>query len=195
MLARVQVPAELSERLLLDQASAGSEDLRQQIAATLASVAKLLQASKLEEAVQLLQMQPGAVLRSSRVQMALAAIQEERHQAVFRTVGRAFALLESDLPAGQALIAKAAAACSDPSFGAAIADAFRSRGQTFADQAVEAVIRASKVLLRDRDRDAAEKLLLTVSRAVAYASPEMRLDWERLRKKASATTLLSRLRA
>jgi serine/threonine-protein kinase len=182
-------------RMLLDQASAGNEDLRRQIGATLASAANLVQAGKLDEAVQLLQMQPRPVQRSVRVQGALAAIEDQRYQAVFRTIGRAYAVLGTDLRAGEALIRQAAAASADPAFCASVADSFVSRRRDFADRAVAEVVQKCKTLLREKDREGAERMLMTVSRAIPYASSQVRSEWDRVQKKTSATTLISRLRS
>jgi hypothetical protein len=179
-------------RMMLDQATAGTEELRRQIEGKLSSASNLLQAGKLDEAVQLLQMQPRAVLRSSRVQATLAAMEDERHQAVFRTIGRAYALLQADLPAGAALVRQAAAASPDPSFSSPVADSYRSRGQEFADRAVAAVVQKCKTLLQDRDKEGAEKLLQSVTRTLPFASSQARLEWDRALKKTSATSVFRR---
>jgi serine/threonine-protein kinase len=181
-------------RMLLDQATVAGEGLRRQIATTLASAANLLQAGKHDEAIQLLQIQPPPVLRSVRVQAAMSAIEDERHQAVFRTIGRAYAVLETDLPAGQALIRQAAAAAADPAACSSVTQSFVVRGRVFADRAVAEVVERSKTLLREKDKDSAERLLQTVSRAIPFASSNVRLDWEKAQRKATATTLISRLR-
>ena len=181
-------------RMLLDQATAGNEGLRQQIAATLASAANLLKAGKLDESLQLLKMQRAAVLRATQVKAAVTAIEEERYQAVFRSVGRAYAHLENDLPAGEALIRQAAAASADSSFGALIADSFHARERAFADRAINEVMQQCKILLRDKDKKVVESLLLTVSHAIPFASSQVKTEWERLQKKTSTNTMISRLR-
>jgi hypothetical protein len=137
-------------------------------------------------------MQPRAVLRSARVQATLAAMEDERHQAVFRTIGRAYALLQADLPAGAALVRQAAAASPDPSFSSPVADSYRSRGQEFADRAVAAVVQKCKTLLQDRDKEGAEKLLQSVTRTLPFASSQARLEWDRALKKTSATSVFRR---
>jgi len=181
-------------RMLLDQASAGNEAFRIQIADTLASSANLLRAGKHDEALQFLQMQPPAVLRTVKVKSAITAIEDERHQAVFRTIGRAYAVLESDLPAGLGLLKQAAMASAETFSCSMVTQSYVARERTFADQAVAAAVEKSKNLLRDRDKDSAERALMTVSRALPFASAELKLDWQRMKKKASASTLISRLR-
>jgi len=181
-------------RLLLDQATAGRESLRQQIAAALASAAKLVQARKRDEAMKLLEMQPPAVLRAERVQTALAGLEEDRQQAAFRMIGRAYAVLESDLPAGDAVIRYAAAASNSPSLFDSVTEAFRIRGTAFADRLIAEVIRESKMLMRDRARAAAGELLQTVSRTIPFASAGVKTDWLKVQKKASKSGLIARLR-
>lgn len=181
-------------RMLLDQAAAGRDALHRQIAATLASAGNLLQTGKREEAIQLLQMQPPAVQRSAQVQATLAAIDEERQQAVFRTIGRAYAALDADLPAAEALMRQAQAAAADPAFCTTVAVSFHSRAQSFADSAVSEAVRSSRLLLRDRDKLGAEKLLVSASRSLPYASDGVKHEWEALRRKTGATGVISRFR-
>ena len=128
------------------------------------------------------------------MQAALTAIEDERHHGVFRTIGRAYAVLESDLPAGHALIRQAAAASAVTSSCAMITESFGARERAFANRAIAGAVQKSKDLIRSRDKDTAERLLQTVSRAIPFASSEVRMDWERAQKKVTATTLISRLR-
>jgi serine/threonine-protein kinase len=178
-------------QLLLDQASAGREALRQQAEVTLASAGKLVRAGKHDQAIQLLQAQAPAILRSTKVQAAIAALQEEYQCAVFRTAGRAYASLDSDLPAAEAVIRRVAAASGCASFAKSLADAFPSRARVFADRLIKDLIST----LSDNDKETAAGRLQSVSAIVHYASKPVRADWERMQRKSSGANLLSRLRS
>jgi hypothetical protein len=180
--------------MLLDQAASGRESLRQQTETALTAAANLAKAGKQDEAREFLKGQPQPVLRSSRVQISLAALEEERTQALFRTVGRAYAGLGINLPAGEAVMRRALAASGNSPLFAPIADALHRRGRVFADRVVADSIQNAKNLLRDHNRDAAGQALQTVSGMVDYASTETRLDWQNTQRKASQTSLISRLR-
>ncbi len=110
-------------RLLLEQASAGRDSLRQQIETVLASAGKLVKAGKHAKAIQLLQVQSPAVLHSGRVQIALTVLQEEQQQAVFRMIGRTYAVLETDLPSGTRLMRRLVVASGNSALAEAVADA------------------------------------------------------------------------
>jgi serine/threonine protein kinase len=181
-------------RLLLDQASAGHAALRQQVATTLASSVAMVEDGKLDDAIEFLLMQPKAVLANPRVQTALSAIDDQRCQAVFRVIGRAYAALPNDISAGAALVRQAAVASAVVTFGSAVTDAFHRRGQDFADSALDAVLTKCKTLLKAGDKSACERLLGSVSSAVPFASVQLKDKWERMRKKTSSTNLLFRMR-
>jgi len=180
--------------MLLDQAAAGRESLRQQTEAALASAVNLVKAGKQDEAQEFLKGQPQHILRSARVQTALAALDEERTQALFRTLGRAYAGLGTDLPAGEAVMRRALTASGHSPVFTPMADAFRARGRAHADRIVADTIQSAKNLLREHNREAAGQTLQTVSGMVDYASTETRLDWQNTQRKASQTSLIARLR-
>jgi len=181
--------------MLLDQASASRDSLRQQIEAVLASAVLLVQAGKQDEALEFLKAQPQPVQRSPRVQTSLAALEEEHTQTLFRTVGRAYAGLESDLPAGEAVMRSAMAASANASLFGPIGEAFRARGRTVADRVVGDAINEAKSLLRDHNREGAGQLLQNVFSILDYASPDRKLDWQNTQRKAAQTSLISRFRS
>ena len=180
--------------MLLDQASASRDQLRQQIDAVLASAVLLVQAGKQDEALEFLKTQPQPVLRSPRAQTSLAALEEERTQALFRTLGRAYAGLESDLPAGEAVMRHAMAASANTSLFGPIGEAFHARGLTVADRVVGDALHDAKSLLRDHNREGAGQALQSVFGILDYASPDAKLDWQNTQRKASQTSLISRFR-
>ncbi len=180
--------------MLLDQATADRESLRQQTEAVLASAATLAKTGKQDEAREFLKGQPPPVLRSPRVQTSLTVLEEERTQALFRTGGRAYAGLISDLPAGEAVMRRAMAASGNSPLFVSMAQALRGRGRALADRVVADSIQNAKNLLREHNREAAGQTLQTVSGIVDYASTETRLDYQNTQRKALQTSLISRLR-
>jgi hypothetical protein len=160
----------------------------------LASAASLTKAGKQDEALEFLKSQPQPVLRSVRVQTSLAALEEERTQALYRTLGRAYAGLESDLSAGDAVMQRAVAASGRSALFVPMRESFRTRGRAVADKVTSDAIRDAKLLLRDHNRDAAGQALQTVSGMVDHASAEIRSDWQETQRKAAQTSLISRLR-
>lgn len=181
-------------QLLLDQAVAAREALCQQVETVLSSAGKLAQAGKVDLALQLLEGKT-ATLDSPRMQAAIVALREELERAVFRTVGRAYAVLDSDLSAGDMMIRRVTAASSDSSFSKSLAGTFPSRVQAFADRQVANITGKCKAMLRSHEKEAAVELLQDISGIVHYASPEVRTDWKRIQQKAAGTKLLSRLRS
>jgi serine/threonine protein kinase len=181
-------------RLLLEQASAGRDSLRQQIETVLESARKLVKADKQAKAIQLLQVQPPAVLHSDRVQVALTVLQEEQQQAVFRMIGRTYAVLETDLPAGTRLMRRLVAASGNSALAGAVADAFRSRARALADRVLAEAMSKCKAMLRNRDKTGAGDLAQTVSAMVEFASPQVSVDWRKIVDEIARPGLLGRLR-
>jgi len=181
-------------RLLLEQAFAGRDSLRQQIETVLASAGKLVKAGKHAKAIQLLQGQPLAVLHSDRVQIALTVLEEEQQQAVFRMIGRTYAILETDLPAGTRLMRRLVAASGNSALARAVADAFRGRARALADRVVAEAMGKCKAMLRNRDKTGAGDLAQTVSEMVEFASPQVNDDWRKMVAEIAKPGLLNRLR-
>jgi serine/threonine-protein kinase len=181
--------------MLLEQASNGRDALQKQIEAALESAVKLVQEGRREQALEFLRKRPQPVLRSARVQTSIAALEEEHAQALFRTLGRAYAGLANDLPAGDALVRRAMAAADASPLLRPMAEAFRSRGQALADQVLAEAVRNARLLLRERNREAAGQALQTVSVMVDYASAGMKSEWQTTQRKASQTSLIDRFRS
>jgi len=176
--------------LLLDQAATGRESLRQQIETALTNARKLTLSGKQADATQLLQMQPQPVQRSIRVQTALAALEEESQQPLYRMIGRAYAVLETDLPAGEAVMRQATLSANS-NFVKSVTSSFRLRGRTFADRVVADAITGSKAIVKE-DKEKAGQLLQSVSSTIDFASPELRTEWQRAMKKMGRSTGTSR---
>jgi hypothetical protein len=181
-------------RLLLDQAVAGRDSLREQVETILESAGRLAQAGKLADAIQLLATQPAPILRSDRVKIAQALLEEESQQALFRTIGRAYAAAENDLQSGDRLMRRMVAASGNSALAKQVAASFRSRLRVLADGAIQDVIRRSKALLRDRDKGAAEELAQTVSGRIEFASEPVSGEWRKLQSRMAQPGLMKRLR-
>ncbi|MFZ1083758.1 MAG: protein kinase [Terracidiphilus sp.] len=180
--------------LLLDQAAAGRDSLRKQIENVLASAVSLVQTGKQDEALEFLKTQPSPVLRSPRVQDSLAALEEERVQALFRTLGRAYSALGSDLPAGEAVMRRAVAASVHTTLFVQMGNAFHARGQAFADRVISGAVENAKNLIRDHNRDGAGQALQEVSGLIEYATAEVKAEWNTAQRKVLQTSMFSRLR-
>jgi serine/threonine-protein kinase len=181
--------------MLLDQAAAGRDSLRQQIETVLATALSLMQASKQDEALEYLKSQAPPVLRSPRVQSSLVALEEDRVQPLFRTLGRAYAGLGNDLPAGEAVMRRAVGASVHTALFVQMGEAFHARGQAFADRVLSEAIENAKNLIRDHNRDGAGQALQAVFSLIDYASPEVQTEWHNTQRKASQTSMFSRLRS
>jgi serine/threonine-protein kinase len=181
-------------RRMLGDAFSGREALLRQIKDALGAAIKFLRAGKRNEATQLLRMQPRPVQQSESVQSALVVLEDEQQQVVYRTLGRAYAALETNIPAGELLLRQAARATADPALCRSMGELFRAHEQAFADRAISGAIQRSKALLKERDKIEAEKQLLAVFDTLPYASPKLQAEWESARRKSTASGLIARLR-
>ncbi len=177
-------------RLLLDQAVNAREAARERAEAGLASASKLVEARKVEEAIQLLRTLPAEVLRLERVQTALAALEDERRVSLFRMAGRAYAAVDSDVLAAHSLMQRVLAASTEASTTGALAAAFRLRAQASADRALADAGRRADGLLRAHDKAGAEEAIRQATGLTDLASVKGSSDWQsqltRLGKKGLA---------
>ena len=180
-------------RLLLDQATGAQETVRRQVDAALTAAGKLVQAGKIGDALQLLRLLPRDVLRASRVQMAIAALEDEQNRALFRMAGRAYGMLGSDLAGGHRIMLRVAAASEESSATAAVATAFRGRERASADCAVAAAVHRSEMLVRNRDLAAAETLVHETDLVAEMASPEQKAEWHNHTSRLSRKGLRGRI--
>ncbi len=178
-------------RLLLEEAAAGRDALSRQTEAALATAAKM----KLADAREFLRRQPAAILHSTRVQAALAAIEDDRAQALYRTMGRAYTGLESDLAASDEVMRRAITASAGSSVFAAIAAAFRARQQSVAGRLIAGALRSSHALLRKHDREGACEALKNVQGIVDFSSAEVKSEWQSALSRIAPSGLIARLRA
>jgi hypothetical protein len=124
------------------------------------------------------------------VQTALAALAEEGQQPLYRMIGRAYAVLETDLPAGEAVMRQATLSANS-NFVKSVASSFRSRGRIFADRLIADAITGSKAMIKE-DKEKAGHLLQSVTSTIDFASPELKTEWQRAMKKIGKSSLTSR---
>ncbi len=182
-------------RLLLDQASAGKKTLKLQTDAALASAAKLVQSGKSAEALQLLQIQSATVKRSAQLQTTLRLLQEEERQALYRSMGRAYAVLETNLSEAERFAAQGLAASGNATFFVNLTATLRERSRTLADARVGEALSKSKGLLREREKEAAADQLQTAAESLRFANPELQAQWQQMQDKLQKTTRMGRLRS
>ena len=168
---------EPSLRLLLEQATGAREAVQRQVDSALAAAGRLAQAGKLADALQLLRVLPREVLSAGRVQMAMAALEDEQSRALFRMTGRAYGMLASDIPGGDRIMQRVTAGAAESSAAAAIATAFQRRQQASADRVLTEAARQVEILVRNRDTAATEKLLRETELVAPLASEERRKNW------------------
>jgi eukaryotic-like serine/threonine-protein kinase len=184
---------ESSLRLLLEQATSAREALQRQVDSALAAAGRLEQAGKPAEALQLLRVLPREVLPASRVQMAIAALEDEQSRALFRMAGRAYGMLASDIPTGHRIMERVAAGAANASVAAVMASTFEGREKASADRALAEAIRRFEVLARNRDAGGMEKLQQETDLLAFLASPERRSEWAEHSSRLSRKALRTRL--
>jgi serine/threonine-protein kinase len=167
-------------RFVHEQALEGRASLLKQVEAELANAGKLAREGKQAEAIEYLEALPPALKRSERVQAAESALREERQGAIFRTIGRAYSVLETGLPAGEQTMRRAAAALGDSTLAGSVAETFQGRMRAFADRAVAGLTGKYKIMMDSGDRAGAAELATKVAGIVDYAGPEAKSAWESL---------------
>jgi hypothetical protein len=176
-------------RLLLEKAVAGKESLRVQIEEVLTSASGLVLAGKHTEAIEFLHGQPPAVKRSASIRAAEFVIKDEQQQSVYRTIGRAYASLASDMPQSAYLMRRTKAALANSPEASGLMDQFQARMRKFADQGIEELIAASKTMIRNRDKAAAADAMDRGAKLVEYAGPKTQSNWKSLMSQAAKAGL------
>ena len=101
-------------RLLLGQATNARAAILQQVDAALHSAGRLVASNRTPAAVELLKGVTGQTQRSPRLQAAIFILDDEKDRALYRHLGRAYALLDSDRSRSK-LIAQRIAVAATPS--------------------------------------------------------------------------------
>ncbi len=179
-------------RLLLEKAAAGRETLRAQIEGVLQSAHRLALAGRHGEALEFLHGQPPAVSRSPRVQLAEAAIADEKVQSAYRNAGWAYASLGNDLAAGATNMRRVKASLGNSAHAVSLAEAFQARTRVDADRRVQELVNSSKAILRSKDKAAVEELVARGTNVVEHASPRAQANWKSMLQQSEKAGLLTR---
>jgi tetratricopeptide (TPR) repeat protein len=190
--AELREGEDVALRMLLDQSTNARQSVGRQSEAALTSAGRLVQAGKIDDALQRLRTLPNDVVRTMRIQIAIAALEEEQKLTLFRMTGRAYAALETDLATGHNIMQRVAAASYDSSATAAVAVAFRTREQCSADRALTAGVQKSESLLRNRDMAGVEILVHQIDTIAELASPEQKAEWKNHTSRLNRKGLLGR---
>ncbi len=97
-------------RMLLDQASTAREAILRQVEVAMQSARKLATANRTEDASHLLKALPEIALLHPRPQAAIVMLDDENDRALYRQLGRAYALLDSDRSQSKMIAMRVAAA-------------------------------------------------------------------------------------
>jgi serine/threonine protein kinase len=190
----LQRTEEGSLRTLLEKARNQRQSLLRKIDAALETALQFSQGGQYEAGVSFLELQPSLILKSERIQTALAETREfcNRDQAALRVIARAYAALDAnDIASGwHGLQTALHAHAGSPLLKRAL-ERFESRQAPIANQALSAAIEQSKAALTAGNAKLAAELLRAASPVVEYASLELRTDWQSLTKKAARAKILA----
>ncbi len=114
-------------RMLLDQATTARAGVLRQVETALSSAARLVASNRSDDAVRLLKSLPNAAQRSPRAAAAILLLDDEKDRALYRHLGRAYALLDSDRPASRTIAQRVAAATPARSASSELALALGSK--------------------------------------------------------------------
>jgi hypothetical protein len=114
-------------RLLLTQATNSRSAVLQQVDTALRSAASLVSSNRPDDAARLLKSLPKAAQRSPRAAAALLILDDESDRALYRHLGRAYALLDSDRARSRTIAQRVAAATPARSAPSELAQALGSK--------------------------------------------------------------------
>jgi hypothetical protein len=107
-------------------------------------------------------------------------------------IGRAYTVLETDMPAAQSTIQWVVSALGESTFAGSVSDAARSRMQAAADHAILDLIPKCKTVLRNRDKAGVGELVKQASEFVEYGGTRAKADWQSFLNQAAKSGLLAR---
>jgi serine/threonine protein kinase len=171
-----------------------SEQLRLQ--SVLATLQQLTSFQQWEEAITFLDQQPAAVRENDAVKSALVELREasDREGRILQAAGAAYAALHrADLPAAHQQ-AEAVRRVQDPSeLATRLVSSLEARVTVVADHVVARATSEARSALQERDPKRAVEVLADSSAAKDYSTPDVRQDWQALKKQAGRAKLLSRV--
>jgi tetratricopeptide (TPR) repeat protein len=167
-------------RLLLEKAVSGRRMLRAQIEGMLTSVGKLARSGKFQDAIEFLRGQPAPARRAAKVQLAEFALLDEQQQSVYRTIGRAYGTLATNLPEGAKLMGRTKAALGNSAQAGFLVEQFQARMRAFADRGLEDLINLCRPLIRSRGKTGVSVNIDRGAKIVEYASSRTQASWRNL---------------
>jgi hypothetical protein len=182
-------------RVLLEEAMVARDAIRRQIEAALFSAGEIVREATPQDAIQYLRAQPNSILKRQEVQAAISVVQDQLNAESFATVGKAYAVMETDLRAADLLLKKAQSTAAGCPGMPAIASAFTAREQDVADRIIaETIVQCGKMPYI-RDRAGVEALAQQVASVIDWASPASRSEWVNIQGKLSLRGIIKKLRA
>jgi hypothetical protein len=109
-------------------------------------------------------------------------------------IGRAYTVLETELPAAESTIQWVASALGESTFTDSVSGTFRARMQAVADHAILELIPKCKTVLRNRDRAGVGELVKQASEVVEFGGARAKADWQSFLNQATKSGLLTRPR-
>ena len=164
-------------RVLLEDATAARKAMRDQILAALAVANKLVNESSPRDAIQYLRSQRDPISKHVDVKAAIAVLENQLNSESFLTIGKAYALMESDLRTADALFKSVESGAADMVETKTFSQAFRTRQGEVADRVIAETIVHCTNVTNARERVDAEALAQHVSVVWDWASSESQAAW------------------
>jgi hypothetical protein len=139
-------------------------------------------------------LQPSVILKSERIQTALADTREfcSRDQAALQVIAKAYAALDAnDIASGWHSLQTAVHAYAGSPLLKQAVERFESRQTPIANQALSAAIERAQAALTAGKPKLADEILRAGSPVIEYANLELRTDWQRLCKKTARAKMLA----
>jgi hypothetical protein len=145
--------------------------------AALAVANKLVNESSPRDAIQYLRSQRDPISKHVDVKAAIAVLENQLNSESFLTIGKAYALMESDLRTADALFKSVESGAADMVETKTFSQAFRTRQGEVADRVIAETIVHCTNVTNARERVDAEALAQHVSVVWDWASSESQAAW------------------
>jgi serine/threonine protein kinase len=190
----LQQTDEPSLRASLEKARNQHQSLQRKIEAALESLRQFTDGGQYEAGVSFLESQPPVILKSERVQAALAETREccNRDQIALQMIAKAYAALDAnEIASGWHSLQTALHANAESPLLKQAVQKFESRQAPIANQTLSSAIERAQAALTTGNPKLADELLRAASPVIEYASLELRTDWQRLSKRTARAKMLA----
>jgi hypothetical protein len=119
------------------------------------------------------------------------AVIDEQQQSIFRTIGRAYARLTTDLSEGAVLMRRTKASLGNSPQASYLMEQFEARMRASADRGLEDLIGSCRPLIRSRDKSEVGKVVDRGERMVEFASPKTQAGWRNLMQQMEKVGLVN----